>query len=236
MEQVYNQYFFIEPIHWREKILSITKFLIDEKENKPLILFVGGPTGVGKSSVSIKLADLLGIRNLICTDTIRSILAVNNKESILKYFSHESWKFYGEFTKENLYKGFKLQSKLVNDSIDILLEDSIRHKKNTIIEGIHLLPSIVENKKEKFSGLNIINISIVTQFDFFINKLLPNRIVSTYRHRKNSDYNERLLIYNYFFELWNDEIEVNKSHYVQNEKEPFELVESLLNKLITILS
>ncbi len=236
MEQLYNKYFFVEPNQWKSSIRALSHFLINPKGNRPLIIFIGGPTGVGKSSVSLKLCDLLGIRNFISTDTIKCILEVNNRNSILSYFSHDCWKYLGDFTKENLYSAFSLQSKTVCDSIDILLHDSVRHKKNTLFEGIHLLPSIIEKKQQNFPELNIVNISIITDYNFFIETLLPNRIASTYRHRKEEDYKERLIIYKCFIEFWRNEINSNNSHFIENKENPAQLVKALLDKLLLILN
>lgn len=224
-----NSYFFQISNNWEDKVEKIIPYL--QNPDKPLIIFLSGPTGVGKSSISIELCHFLGIRNNICTDILRILLA--SKNPILQYFSHECWKQYGKYTEENMINGFRKQSEIVCDGIDFILKDAMRHKKNTVIEGIHLLPSFVLKKQDIFAELRMIFIYIMTDFEFFNNVLLPNRVVSTYRHRKLSDYDEeRLLKYRIFNNMWKYELEKYDIEAVFNFFSPENLMTEIFNKII----
>jgi 2-phosphoglycerate kinase len=45
-----------------------------KRPKKPLIIMIGGATGVGKSTVAAEVAHRLGITRIICTDIIRSVM------------------------------------------------------------------------------------------------------------------------------------------------------------------
>jgi 2-phosphoglycerate kinase len=225
-------YFFIEPNNWNDKIDSLTTYLINPEN--PIIIFISGAAGLGKSSVSMELCHLLGIRNLICTDTLRYILASKEEgKPLLRYFSHECWKYYDEHTENNMISGFRKQSKLICDAVDNVLQDAYRHKKNTIIEGIHILPSIMLKKQESFPDLKMVFIYLTTDFDYFKNVLLPNRTVSSYRHLTIDGYDcERLSRFLVFHKMWIDEFESNNIKPIRNCSSPENLTENILQRLI----
>jgi 2-phosphoglycerate kinase len=234
MEQNYNSYYFIKPKEWNDEISLIADHLINNESYRPVLIIIGGPTGVGKSSLSIKLCELLGIRNYICTDTIRSIIANQDTTSVMNYFSHDCWKKFGKFSRRNLLSAFYEQSEIMCNQVKILSEDAFRHKKNTIIEGIHLLPSILKKSLVEYTDLKIINFVITTEFDFFTKTLLHNRVISTYRHRSYENYKNRLTIFKYYFELWKSELSINEGIYhLNNINRPDDLLKSALDILIS---
>jgi len=227
-----SDYYFIEPQNWEIKLKRLITYL--KNPDKPIVIFVSGPAGIGKSSVSVELCQLLGIRNYICTDTLRILLASQEVEKpLLEYFSHECWKYLGEFSKENLIKGFHKQSEFICDGVDWILKDALRHKKNTLIEGIHLLPSIILKRSSVFNDLSMVFVYITSDFQFFKTKLLPNRVVSTYRHRKITDYDEdRLAKFEIFHNMWKDELYKYGIRAIDNSSSPEILVEKIINLLI----
>ena len=51
-------------LNWREV----------RKSKEPLIILIGGASGVGTSSMAFELASKLGLKNLISTDMIREVM------------------------------------------------------------------------------------------------------------------------------------------------------------------
>lgn len=228
-----NEYFFTISSNWENRVKQMIPYL--RQLDKPIIIFLSGPAGMGKSSVSIELCHLLGIRNYICTDILRIILASKEIERpLLQYFSHECWKYYGVYSEDNLVNGFRKQSEIICDSVDLILRDALRHKKNTIIEGIHLLPSLILKRKNIFSDLKMVFIYITADYNYFKDKLLPNRVVSTYRHLSLSDYDEeRMSRFKIFQEMWQDELDRFGIKSIANSSSPEMLINKIFNQLIS---
>lgn len=120
---------------------------------KNLVILIGGASNSGKSSWSIELSKRLGIKNLIQTDTIRNNVRKNNikdKTSLIHKSSYRCWeKYRNNFSKKAQIKGFIKQSKILMPYIDNLILDSSNNGQFTIIEGIHLIPSMIDLKKYK---------------------------------------------------------------------------------------
>ena len=104
------------------------------------------------------------------------------------------------------------------DSIYSICEYSIRHKQNTIIEGIHLIPTVMERLKKKELA-NYINLYLYAPYSSLINCLLPKRLDSTYRHRPLIGYQDRLPYYQIFLDWWMKQIKKNNSNYINNNCE-----------------
>jgi len=109
-----------------------------------MILLIGGASCTGKSTLAREVAHRHNITNVISTDTIRCVL----REALdqFPYESHLSWKQYTyEFDKDLLILEFKNQCKLISSYIDALVGEAKKYKKDTIIEGIHALPSLIQD-------------------------------------------------------------------------------------------
>jgi len=122
---------------------------------------------------------------------------------------------------------------MVCESVTAVLQDAHRHKKNTLIEGIHLLPSIVLKKREEFPELKMVFIYLSSDFSYFTDVLLPNRTVSSYRHLSIEGYDyERILRFMVFHKMWAEEFNKNNIQYIKNCSSPEDLVEKILNQVI----
>ncbi len=117
---------------------------------EPIFILLGGGTGVGTTSVAAELGYMLGIPRVIGTDTIREIL----RKTISKEFQptlHDSTYVAGEHMHKRLFGGvdldilgFEEQTESVCVGVKALLERGIKENKSMIIEGVHLLPSLIE--------------------------------------------------------------------------------------------
>lgn len=230
-----SDYYFLSPTQWEDELQQLQPPLQDVE--KPVVVFIGGPTGSGKSSTSIILADLLGIRNYISTDTIRLLLSMqDNQDPILNYFSHECWKWAGKYTEKNLVDGFKMQAEQIKPSLKGLLDSAQRHHMNTVIEGIHLLPSVVEGLRPLYPQLHIAVLYLSTSFEFFKDVLLPRRVVSTYRHRSIERYEERMETFQSFLKMWEEEYKIYGVDFIVNDAGAVDLIKKALNSLVRQLS
>ncbi|WP_048149586.1 2-phosphoglycerate kinase [Palaeococcus ferrophilus] len=111
----------------------------------PMVLLLGGATGVGKSTIATELAFRLGLRSIIGTDTIREVMRKMVSEELLPSIHSSSflaWKALKAPLKgiSPVIYGFERQTSHVSVGIRALLERAHREGFNTIIEGIHVVP------------------------------------------------------------------------------------------------
>jgi len=125
---------------------------IDELD-KPLIIYIGGASGTGKSVMATFLAGRLGINKITGTDTIREIMRLVFKRDLLPSLHNSSIKagigMPKALDKSNrLIGGFCLQAQQVSVGVKAVVDRAVKEKTSMIIEGIHLLPYMQQILKE----------------------------------------------------------------------------------------
>ncbi len=126
---------------------------------KPLIILIGGASGVGTSSMAFELANRLRLKNLISTDMIREVMRkivskelspVIHKSS---FDAHESIRT-PSFREDPIIEGFISHVDVVNVGIEAIIERSAKEGISTIIEGVHVVPGFI--RKDLMENNNII--------------------------------------------------------------------------------
>jgi 2-phosphoglycerate kinase len=112
--------------HWRR---------LDSLE-RPLVVLIGGTTGVGKSTVATMLAARLGITRVIATDVVRQVLRA--------FFTHEAMAsvHYSAFEAGGV-EGYTDQAAQVNTGIAAIMQRACDEAKPVVIEGVHVVPGAI---------------------------------------------------------------------------------------------
>jgi 2-phosphoglycerate kinase len=156
-----------------------------KKIKEPLIILIGGATGSGKSTIALEVAHRLGIRNVIGTDYIRQILRTSFSPEILPDIhlgTYNAWKAVkvplapGE---DKILIGYVEQAKHVLVGIEAVIRRAMKEGTDVIIEGIHILPSIMD--KDILNKANI-SIAILT---------IDNEEMHKLRFFKRAEYSAR---------------------------------------------
>jgi 2-phosphoglycerate kinase len=113
--------------------------------NRPLVVLIGGATGVGKSTVATQLAHHLGITRVSSTDFIRQVLRSVVPDAIAPELSRSSFELdQGHSQNGARHAEFGRQAQEVLVGVRATIERAAREGMSLIFEGIHLWPGLVD--------------------------------------------------------------------------------------------
>lgn len=126
---------------------------------KPLIILIGGASGVGTSSMAFELANRLRLKNLISTDMIREVMRKIVSKELSPVIHKSSFDAYESIRTpsiriDSVIEGFISQVDVVNVGVEAIIERSAKEGISTIIEGVHIVPGFI--RKDLLENNNII--------------------------------------------------------------------------------
>ncbi|MGH2732127.1 MAG: AAA family ATPase [Actinomycetota bacterium] len=127
-----------------------------EELDCPLVILLGGATGVGKSTVATQLATRLGITRVISTDAIREVLRAAFSEEVMPVLYVSSFnadtalRMQLPSSSDQLIVGFQEQVCAVSVGIKALIARALEEGTDIIVEGAHVVPGYLEGWEEKF--------------------------------------------------------------------------------------
>jgi 2-phosphoglycerate kinase len=114
----------------------------------PVVVLIGGTTGVGKSTFATQLATRLGIVRVVATDAVREVMrALFSRELMpsLHTSSFEAGSVLREPpSRDAVVVGFREQTAAVTVGVNALLERAAVEQTSLIIEGAHVVPGFVD--------------------------------------------------------------------------------------------
>ena len=108
-----------------------------DRLERPLVVMIGGTTGVGKSTLATMLAARLGITRVIATDVIRQVLRA--------FFTHEAMPsvHFSAFEAGGI-EGYRDQAERVATAIAAIVERAADEGKPLVVEGVHVVPGTLD--------------------------------------------------------------------------------------------
>lgn len=120
---------------------------------RPLVIYLGGASGTGKSTLALELAPLLRIYRLNATDTIRQVMRMVFTPSILPALHSSSFEaassgssldvLDGTRSEERLIATFEEQARRVCVGVRAVVERAIAENMSIVVEGVHLHPALI---------------------------------------------------------------------------------------------
>lgn len=125
---------------------------------RPLVIYLGGASGTGKSTLSLELAPLLRIYRINATDSIRQVMRMVFSPEVLPAIHTSSFELApppggwpgGDLPSaadpdfaEQLIAAFEEQARRVNVGIRALVERAVAEDMSILVEGVHLYPPLV---------------------------------------------------------------------------------------------
>ena len=125
------------------------------REDKPVIVLIGGATGVGKSTIAAQLADRLGVVRIISTDSVREVMRAFFSASLMPAIHYSSYEA-GAGVRIPLgpsfdpdMVGFMEQVDMVNVGVLALLDRAVKERTSLIVEGVHMVPGMLASAAAK---------------------------------------------------------------------------------------
>lgn len=137
-----------------------------EQLDQPLIILLGGATGVGKSTVATQLAARLGITRVISTDAIREVLRAAFSQKLIptlyvsSFNADDALRVPISSPSEQLIVGFQEQVTAVSVGIKALIARALEEGTDIIVEGAHVVPGFLEGWEEEFDQAVLVPVVI----------------------------------------------------------------------------
>jgi 2-phosphoglycerate kinase len=132
--------------------------------DRPLIVLVGGTTGVGKSTIATEVAHRLGITRISSTDSIREVMrGIFSRDLMPAVYesAFNAWKGLRVPVPQGanpVIVGFREQTAVVSSGVKSLIERAILEGTSMVIEGIHLVPGYLD--PSSFEGARVVQLVI----------------------------------------------------------------------------
>ncbi len=117
--------------------------------NKPLVVLMGGSTGVGKSTIATMLANRLSIVRIVSTDAIREIMRAFFSTELMPTIHTSSFDAEAALIHplpphvDPVVAGFREQSLSVLVGVRAIINRALTEGTHIIIEGAHIVPGFI---------------------------------------------------------------------------------------------
>ena len=172
------------------------------KRDRPLIVLIGGTTGVGKSTIATEVAHRLGITRIISTDSIREVMrGIFSRELIPAIYesSFNAWRGLRVPAPQGaspVIVGFREQASVVATGVKSLIERAVVEGVSMVLEGIHVAPGYIDPSQFKDASVVKLLIGVddeeAHRSNFYIREVQTEGMRPFERYRANFD-NIRLL-------------------------------------------
>jgi 2-phosphoglycerate kinase len=130
-------------------VSRLDKWRILRESTEPIVVLLGGATGVGTSTLAADVARRLNIQNVVGTDSIREVLRRAISPDLLPLLHKSSFEIKREDLRvpveegETVLFGFREQASQVAVGVEAIVDRGLKEGTNLVIEGVHLVPEVI---------------------------------------------------------------------------------------------
>jgi 2-phosphoglycerate kinase len=130
----------------RESIQRLRRYQELRELDLPIMVFIGGATGTGKSTVATELAYRFGITRVTSTDFVRQTMRAFFARAFMPTIHQSSFEAGDPFpdADDPLEFGFLQQARNVLVGVRASSERALQEGWSLVLEGVHLVPGMVE--------------------------------------------------------------------------------------------
>lgn len=162
------------------------------KTDAPLIILIGGVSGVGTSSISYEISRKLGIESMINTDMIREVMRkIVSKELIpviheSSFLAHNAFRVAPPPEFDYVLAGFKDHVGTVSVGVEAVIERALTEGISIIIEGVHIVPGFI--RKDLMEKDNVLMFTLSLDDEEAHKNRLYSRCIDGWAHRSIEKY------------------------------------------------
>lgn len=172
------------------------------RRDRPLIVLIGGTTGVGKSTIATEVAHRLGITRIVSTDSIRQVMRGIFSKDVMPAIHESSFNAWRclrvpvPVGADPVIVGFREQTAVVTTGIRSLIERAEIEGVSMVVEGIHVVPGYID--PAEFTGATVVQLVVTVDDEeshrshFYIREVQTDGDRPFEKYRANFD-NIRLL-------------------------------------------
>jgi 2-phosphoglycerate kinase len=130
----------------RDSIRRLRRYQELRELDLPIMVFIGGATGTGKSTVATELAYRFGITRVTSTDFVRQTMRAFFSRDFMPAVHQSSFEAGDVYpdADDPLEYGFLQQARNVNVGVNASSERALEEGWSLVLEGVHLVPGMVE--------------------------------------------------------------------------------------------
>jgi 2-phosphoglycerate kinase len=130
----------------------------------PMIVLIGGASGVGTTTIAAEVAHRMGIRHVIGTDVIREVMRKVLPEELfpaLFVSSFEAGQTLASYEQEDReIHGFIQHCEKVVVGVEAIIDRALKEGINVVVEGTHIVPGLLRQEYLKMGNVSMVVLGI----------------------------------------------------------------------------
>jgi 2-phosphoglycerate kinase len=120
------------------------------EDDRPVIVLLGGTSGVGKSSLALEVARRLSIGRLLSTDSIRDVMRVMVSDDLIPTLHVSSFEAHTRLAHDPseyvdpVIEGFLEQTRTVSVGVRAVIERAVIEGTSLVLDGVSLVPGFLD--------------------------------------------------------------------------------------------
>ena len=120
------------------------------EDDRPVIVLLGGTSGVGKSSLALEVARRLSIGRVLSTDSVRDVMRVMVSDDLIPTLHVSSFEAHTRLVHEPseyldpVIEGFLEQTRTVSVGVRAVIQRAVIEGTSLVLDGVSLVPGFLD--------------------------------------------------------------------------------------------